>query len=127
MVKETFHICWQVLKPYFEPLNEQQRADIHKLQQSSRQAEDALTQGMEKLHQNLSLSIASDPIGSYISQMGDGMEKLEALESFVSQVKAHSFTINGVHCFLFQLCSHICLFYIFVWSYPLFHDKSRKI
>lgn len=74
-----------VLKPYFEPLNEQQRADIHKLQQSSRQAEDALTQGMEKLHQNLSLSIASDPIGSYISQMGDGMEKLEALESFVSQ------------------------------------------
>ncbi|XP_038885940.1 transcription factor TGA7-like isoform X1 [Benincasa hispida] len=74
-----------VLKPYFEPLNEQQRADIHKLQQSSRQAEDALTQGMEKLHQNLSLSMASDPIGSYISQMGDGMEKLEVLESFVSQ------------------------------------------
>ncbi|XP_008441236.1 transcription factor TGA7-like isoform X2 [Cucumis melo] len=74
-----------VLKPYFEPLNEQQRADIHKLQQSSRQAEDALTQGMEKLHQNLSLSIAGDPVGSYISQMGDGMEKLEALENFISQ------------------------------------------
>lgn len=79
-------MCWQVLKPYFEPLNEQQRADIHKLQQSSRQAEDALSQGMEKLHQNLSLSIANDPLGSYISQMGDGMERLEALENFVSQV-----------------------------------------
>ncbi|KAG7033398.1 Transcription factor TGA7, partial [Cucurbita argyrosperma subsp. argyrosperma] len=74
-----------VLKPYFGPLNEQQRADIHKLHQSSRQAEDALTQGMEKLHQNLSLSIANDPLGSYISQMGDGMERLEALENFVSQ------------------------------------------
>lgn len=98
MVKD-FHIWWQVLKPYLEPLNEQQRADIHKLQQSSRQAEDALTQGMEKLHQNLSLSIAGDPIGSYISQMGDGMEKFEALESFISQVIiAHSSKLNVVDC-----------------------------
>ncbi|XP_022152495.1 transcription factor TGA7-like isoform X2 [Momordica charantia] len=74
-----------VLKAYLEPLNEQQRADIHNLQQSSRQAEDALSQGMEKLHQNLSHSIANDPLGSYISQMGDGMEKLEVLKSFISQ------------------------------------------
>lgn len=76
----------QVLTPYFEALNEQQQSAIHNLQQSSRQAEDALSQGMEKLHQNLSLSIASDPIGSYISEMGDGMEKAEALESLVRQV-----------------------------------------
>ncbi|XP_022939937.1 transcription factor TGA7-like isoform X1 [Cucurbita moschata] len=75
----------QVLTPYFEALNEQQQSAIHNLQQSSRQAEDALSQGMEKLHQNLSLSIASDPIGSYISEMGDGMEKAEALESLVRQ------------------------------------------
>uniref|UniRef100_A0A9I9CTQ0 Transcription factor TGA7-like n=1 Tax=Cucumis melo TaxID=3656 RepID=A0A9I9CTQ0_CUCME len=97
-------IYQNVLKPYFEPLNEQQRADIHKLQQSSRQAEDALTQGMEKLHQNLSLSIAGDPVGSYISQMGDGMEKLEALENFISQKYVICDEAESISSKLFTSC-----------------------
>ncbi|KAB2617211.1 transcription factor TGA7 [Pyrus ussuriensis x Pyrus communis] len=57
------------------------------LNQSSQQAEDALSQGMDKLQQILALSIAADQMSgeSFGCQMTSALEKLEALESFVSQ------------------------------------------
>lgn len=74
--------------PHIEPLSEQQVAKVNMLRQSSQQAEDALTQGIDKLHQTLALSMASDPMseGGYEYQMASAVEKLEALESFVNQV-----------------------------------------
>lgn len=79
----------QVVVPHIQPLNDQQVAGVNNLKQSSQQAEDALTQGIEKLHQTLSLSMAADPISQdgYECQMADALDKLEALESFVNQVK----------------------------------------
>lgn len=82
-------VCFvQILLPKIEPLSEQQRADIFNLGESSQQAEDALSQGMDKLQQTLALSITSEPLNgeTYGSQMVAAVESLEALESFVNQV-----------------------------------------
>lgn len=74
--------------PHFEPLTDQQLLDVCNLRQSSQQAEDALSQGMDKLQQTLAQSIVTDPVGAgnYRSQMAEAVEKLDALESFVNQV-----------------------------------------
>ncbi|KAF4366231.1 hypothetical protein G4B88_030409 [Cannabis sativa] len=60
---------------------------VNNLRQSSQQAEDALSQGIDKLHQNLAFNMAADPIteAAYESIMADAIEKLEALEIFVNQ------------------------------------------
>nr|DAD40216.1 TPA_asm: hypothetical protein HUJ06_014539 [Nelumbo nucifera] len=78
----------KVLTPQLDPLTEQQVVDVYNLQQSSQQAEDALSQGLLKLQQTLSETLASDTVvaGSYMSQMTTAMGKLEALVSFVNQV-----------------------------------------
>ncbi|KZV58542.1 hypothetical protein F511_12369, partial [Dorcoceras hygrometricum] len=76
-----------------EPLTEQQVMGIRSLQQSSQQAEDALSQGMEALQQSLVdtlSSISSTPRGSgyvsdYMEQMSMAMSKLSALENFLHQ------------------------------------------
>ncbi|TKY47621.1 Transcription factor TGA1 [Spatholobus suberectus] len=77
----------KVLGPLIEPLTEQQRLDIYNLGQSCQQAEDALSQGMDKLRQTLADSVAAGQFmeGTYIPQMTSAMEKLEALVSFVNQ------------------------------------------
>ncbi|KAG6784231.1 hypothetical protein POTOM_009919 [Populus tomentosa] len=76
-----------VLMPQLEPLTDQQLADVCNLRQSSQQAEDALTQGIDKLQQTLSQSIAADVMGDggYGDQMADAIQRLEALEGFVNQ------------------------------------------
>ncbi|GAV59309.1 bZIP_1 domain-containing protein/DOG1 domain-containing protein [Cephalotus follicularis] len=76
-----------VLMPQLEPLTDQQRMEVCNLRLSSQQAEDAFSQGIDKLQQALAQSIASAPVdaGSYRSQMAAAMENLEALESFVLQ------------------------------------------
>lgn len=76
----------KVLLPHLEPLSEQQRLDLGNLAQSCQQAEDALSQGMEKLHQILGEAIAKQlGGGNYIPQIGAAIEKLEALVRFVGQ------------------------------------------
>ncbi|KAI4317215.1 hypothetical protein L6164_025105 [Bauhinia variegata] len=72
----------KVLVPLIEPLTEQQRMDVQNLGQSCQQAEDALSQGMDKLQQTLAETVAA---GIYMPQMATAMEKLEALVSFVNQ------------------------------------------
>ncbi len=87
--------CWgsvQILIPQIEPLTEQQLLGICNLQQSSQQAEDALSQGMEALQQSLAdtvmggLLVSSPNVANYMGQMAMAMGKLGTLESFVRQV-----------------------------------------
>lgn len=71
-----------------EPLTEEQRFDASNLEQSCRQAEDALSQGMEKLQGMLADTVVAGQLieGIYIPQMAVAIERLEALASFVNQV-----------------------------------------
>lgn len=80
--------CFQIIVSQVEGLTEQQIASCTKLRQSSQQAEDAFSQGLEKLQQNLVLNTAADAfnIGSFGFQVTPVMDKIEALEGFVSQV-----------------------------------------
>ncbi|CAH2043383.1 unnamed protein product [Thlaspi arvense] len=77
----------KVLLPHFDILTDQQILDVCNLRQSCQQAEDALSQGMEKLQHTLADCVASGQLGegSYIPQVNSAMERLEALVSFVNQ------------------------------------------
>lgn len=77
----------KVLGPQLDPLTDQQVMDVYNLKQSCEQAEEALSQGMEKLQQTLAETVAAGQLGegSYIPHMTNAMEKLEALVSFVNQ------------------------------------------
>lgn len=84
----------QILGNQLEPLTDQQLMGICNLQQSSQQAEDALSQGMEALQQSLVDTLSSGthgPTGSgnvadYMGQMAIAMGKLATLENFLHQV-----------------------------------------
>ncbi|KAK9123299.1 hypothetical protein Sjap_012901 [Stephania japonica] len=83
----------KLLVNQLEPLTDQQLVGICDLQQSSQQAEDALSQGMEALQQALAETLAGSlgPTGSsgnvanYMGQMAVAMGKLGSLEGFVRQ------------------------------------------
>eukprot|EP00249_Psilotum_nudum_P020264 c27629_g1_i3 orf=684-1829(-) len=80
----------KVLIPQLEPLTEQQLLAVCNLQQSSQQAEDALSQGMEALQQNLADTLSAGSLGTpnvanYMGQMAMAMGKLGTLETFVHQ------------------------------------------
>ncbi|KAL1216268.1 Transcription factor TGA3 [Cardamine amara subsp. amara] len=78
-----------VVMPYIEPLTNQQLLEVRNLQQSSQQAEEALSQGLDKLQQGLVESIAIQikivESVNYGTQMASAMENLQVLESFVNQ------------------------------------------
>nr|GMD00277.1 TGACG-sequence-specific DNA-binding protein TGA-2.1 [Ipomoea batatas] len=84
----------KLLVNQLEPLTEQQSEGIYSLQQSSHEAEDALSQGMDALQQSLAETLAkgaSGPEGSsgnvanYMGQMAMAMGKLGTLEGFLRQ------------------------------------------
>eukprot|EP00249_Psilotum_nudum_P015757 c25505_g1_i1 orf=625-2058(-) len=80
----------KILIPQIEPLTEQQLLAVCNLQQSSQQAEDALSQGMEALQQNLADTLSAGSLGTpnvanYMGQMAMAMGKLGTLENFVRQ------------------------------------------
>ncbi|XP_073109892.1 transcription factor TGA2.2 isoform X2 [Elaeis guineensis] len=84
----------KILASHLEPLTDQQLMGLCNLQQSSQQAEDALSQGMEALQQSLSDTLASaslgpsagsDNVANYMGQMAIAMGKLGTLESFLRQ------------------------------------------
>ncbi|XP_020959472.1 transcription factor TGA2.3 isoform X3 [Arachis ipaensis] len=84
----------KLLVNQLEPLTEQQLMGIYNLQQSSQQAEDALSQGMDALQQSLAETLANgapNPSGSsgnvanYMGQMAMAMGKLGTLEGFLRQ------------------------------------------
>ncbi|KAK3025677.1 hypothetical protein RJ639_042017 [Escallonia herrerae] len=76
-----------VLMPQLEPLTDQQLVEVCNLRHSCQQAEDALSQGMDKLQQTLaqSMIVGSPVAAAYHSQMSSAMERLDALENFVNQ------------------------------------------
>ncbi|KAF3635092.1 TGACG-sequence-specific DNA-binding protein TGA-2.1 [Capsicum chinense] len=83
----------KILGNHLEPLTEQQLMGICNLQQSSQQAEDALSQGMEALQQSLVDTLSSTSLGptgtgnvaDYMGQMAIAMGKLATLENFLYQ------------------------------------------
>ncbi|XP_031492292.1 transcription factor HBP-1b(c38)-like isoform X1 [Nymphaea colorata] len=80
----------KILRPQLYPLAENQVLAICSLEQSSLQAEDALSQGMEKLQETLAEALVSTSVGSpnvadYMGQMASAMDKLEGLANFVLQ------------------------------------------
>lgn len=83
----------KILGNHLEPLTDQQLMGICNLQQSSQQAEDALSQGMEALQQSLVETLSSNIMGSaasgnvadYMGQMAIAMGKLATLENFLHQ------------------------------------------
>ncbi|XP_019174139.1 PREDICTED: transcription factor TGA7-like isoform X2 [Ipomoea nil] len=77
----------KVVLPQLGQLSEQQRLNVNNLRHCCQQAEDALTQGMDKLQQTLSqnMTLITTGAGTYSTQMASAIEKLEALESFVNQ------------------------------------------
>ncbi|KAF8088469.1 hypothetical protein N665_0541s0034 [Sinapis alba] len=79
-----------VVIPYIEPLTDQQLLEVRNLQQSSQQAEEALSQGLDKLQQGLVENIAVDirvvvESVNHGAQMASAMENLQSLEGFVNQ------------------------------------------
>ena len=85
---------YQILGNHLEPLTDQQLIGICNLQQSSQQAEDALSQGMETLQQSLVETLSSNSLGpsgsshvaDYMGQMATAMGKLAMQENFLRQV-----------------------------------------
>ncbi|CAO2140892.1 unnamed protein product [Urochloa humidicola] len=80
----------KTLLPQLDPLTEQQVVGICNLQQSSQQAEEALSQGLEQLHQSLADTMAGgslidDANMSFMGQMALALGKLSNLEGFVIQ------------------------------------------
>ncbi|GJN33469.1 hypothetical protein PR202_gb22073 [Eleusine coracana subsp. coracana] len=88
----------QLLQTHLEPLTEQQMLGLNNLQQSSQQAEDALSQGMEALQQSLAETLAgslgpsgsSGNVANYMGQMAMAMGKLGTLENFLRQASSFS-------------------------------------
>ncbi|KAL7616147.1 transcription factor TGA4 [Lactuca sativa] len=76
-----------ILMPQLEPLSNAQLMSVSTLKHSCKQAEDALSLGMEKLQQNLAQGITIDitGVGSYNAQMTLAMERLEGIENFLNQ------------------------------------------
>ncbi|KAH9604424.1 hypothetical protein KSS87_022195 [Heliosperma pusillum] len=82
----------KILLPQLDPLTELQLMDVWSLKQSCEMAEEALSQGLEKLRQRLAESVAENLLeeGNYrpgSPEMTNATDKLEALNCFVSQVR----------------------------------------
>ncbi|KAL5225467.1 hypothetical protein ABZP36_012106 [Zizania latifolia] len=82
----------KIVVPRLDPLTEQQVVGIYSLQQSSQQTEEALSQGLEQLHQSLSETVANGGsmiddanIRSFMGYMALALGKLSNLEGFVIQ------------------------------------------
>uniref|UniRef100_A0A0E0N5B2 DOG1 domain-containing protein n=1 Tax=Oryza rufipogon TaxID=4529 RepID=A0A0E0N5B2_ORYRU len=81
----------KILIQQLDPLTEQQMLGIYSLQQSSEQAEEALAQGLQQLHQSLADTVAAGTLNdgpgvpNYMSLMAIALDKLASLESFYQQ------------------------------------------
>ncbi|XP_008800656.1 bZIP transcription factor TGA10-like [Phoenix dactylifera] len=81
----------KMLLSHIEPLTEQQILGVCGLQQSTQETEEALSQGLEALHQSLLDTVTSDALScpsnmaNYMGQMAIAMNKLTTLEGFVRQ------------------------------------------
>ncbi|KAJ3677961.1 hypothetical protein LUZ60_001764 [Juncus effusus] len=85
----------KIVMPHLDPLTDQQMMGLCSLQQSSQQAEEALSQGLDALHQSLSSTLSSGPLSldmshadvsnTYMSLMAVALDKISSLEGFIRQ------------------------------------------
>ncbi|XP_047340125.1 transcription factor TGA2.2-like [Impatiens glandulifera] len=77
----------KILVKRIESLTEHQRASLRNLQDTSQQAEDTLSDGMDALQRSLAqtLSGSSGNVANYMGQMAMAIRKLGALEEFIHQ------------------------------------------
>lgn len=75
-----------MLLAQLDTLTEHQVVGIYSLQQSSQQAEEALSQGLEQLQQSLIGTIANGSVNDTMHHMAVALGKLTGLESFIRQV-----------------------------------------
>ncbi|XP_035545268.1 bZIP transcription factor TGA10 isoform X2 [Juglans regia] len=94
----------KIILNQIEPLTEQQILGICGLQQSTQEAEEALSQGLDALNQSLVDTITADSLScppimaSYMGQMAMAMNKLSTLEGFVRQAdNLRHQTIHRLH------------------------------
>ncbi|OMO63092.1 hypothetical protein CCACVL1_22488 [Corchorus capsularis] len=106
----------KVILNQIEPLTEQQIMGICGLQQSTQEAEEALSQGLEALNHSLSDIITSDSLScppnmtNYMGQMAIAMNKLSTLEGFVRQAdNLRHQTIHRLHQILTTRQAARCL------------------
>lgn len=106
----------KIIPSQIEPLTEQQILGICALQQSTQEAEEALSQGLEALNQSLSDTITSDSLScppnmaNYMGQMALAMNKLSTLEGFVRQAdNLRHQTIHRLHQILTTRQAARCL------------------
>lgn len=124
MIIISSHLEFQVIGNHLEPLTDQQLMGICNLQQSSQQAEDALSQGMEALQQSLVDTLSASSLGptssgnvaDYMGQMALAMGKLATLENFIHQV-------HSTPHFLRQ---HYCYHHHYYYYFEEFLSKWRK-
>ncbi|KAL2504583.1 Transcription factor TGA1 [Abeliophyllum distichum] len=93
----------KVLLPHLEPLSDQQQLEVCNLRQSCQQAEDALSQGMDKLRQILVETVSGGRLGegNYLPHIHAAMEKLEALVRLVNQADhLRRETLKQISCIL---------------------------
>ncbi|MED6184795.1 bZIP transcription factor tga10 [Stylosanthes scabra] len=106
----------KVIMAQIEPLTEQQILGICGLQQTTREAEEALSQGLEALNQSLTETITSDSLSSppnmvnYMGQMAVAMSKLSTIEGFLRQAdNLRHQTLHRLHQVLTTRQSARCL------------------
>lgn len=75
----------KMLTTQLDPLTQQQIMGIYSLQQSSQQAEEALSQGLDQLQHSLVDTIAGTTVADGMHQMAVALGKLSNLEGFVRQ------------------------------------------
>ncbi|XP_062179234.1 transcription factor TGAL5-like isoform X2 [Phragmites australis] len=81
----------KMLIPQLDPLTEQQLVGMCNLQQSSEQAEEALMQGLQQLHQSLADAVGAGAlndaanVANYTALMALALDRLDSLESFYRQ------------------------------------------
>ncbi|XP_022866430.1 transcription factor TGA9-like [Olea europaea var. sylvestris] len=75
----------KMLLAQLDTLTEHQVVGIYSLQQSSQQAEEALSQGLEQLQQSLIGTIANGSVNDTMHHMAVALGKLTGLESFIRQ------------------------------------------
>ncbi|EPS65159.1 hypothetical protein M569_09619, partial [Genlisea aurea] len=78
----------KVLAVHLEPLSEQQRLDVSNLRQSCQQAEDALSHGIEKLHQIIADMIVGGRLGDgncHLPEISAAAGKIDSLVRFAGQ------------------------------------------
>ncbi|KAG2670752.1 hypothetical protein I3760_14G102400 [Carya illinoinensis] len=74
-----------MLMGQLDPLTDQQLMGISRLQHSTQQTEEALSQGQEQLQQSLIDTIAAGPVIDGMQQMAVALDKLGNLEGFIRQ------------------------------------------